>query len=271
MGIVRNFLSYYGKSNTLQKIQEPFIQKLLLEVLEDDRFYYAFGLLKSLRKRLEINTTIIDITDLGAGSRVHKSNQRSVKDILKTSVSPSWQCELLFRLVNFLQPKTKLELGTSLGLSTLYQHMPNTSATLYTLEGCPNLAQFATNGFKTYKAKNIHSIVGDFKETLPDTLKKIGQLDYAFLDGNHQKQPTIDYFEQCLPYCHNNTVLVFDDIHWSDGMQEAWEQIKKHPQVSSTLDLFYMGIVFFRQDFEQKEHYTIINSKYKPWKKLLNH
>lgn len=270
LGIVRNFLSYYIKSSTLQKVKEPFVQQLLSEVLEDDRFYYSFGLLKSLRKRLEFNTTIINITDLGAGSRVHKSNQRTVNSILKTAVSPTWQCEFLFRLVNFLQPQTKLELGTSLGLSSLYQYMPNTKADLYTLEGCPNLAAFAQQQFKAYKAKNIHSIVGDFKNSLPTTLQKIERLDYAFLDGNHQKQATLDYFEACLPYCHKNTVLVFDDIHWSDGMQEAWETIQQHPKVSLTLDLFYMGLVFFRTTSQQQKHYTIINSKHKPCKRLFN-
>lgn len=270
MGIVRNFLSYYIKSDTLPKVQDPFVQQLLSEVLEDERFYYSFGLLKSLRKRLELNNTVINITDLGAGSRVHKSNQRAVNAILKTSVSPTWQCEFLFRLVNFLQPKTKLELGTSLGLSSLYQYMPNTKADFYTLEGCPNLAGFAQQQFKNYKASTIQSIVGDFKKTLPITLEKIKKLDYAFLDGNHQKQATLDYFEACLPYCHENTVLVFDDIHWSDEMQEAWKTIQQHPKVSLTLDLFYMGIIFFRATASPKKHYTVINSKHKPWKRLFN-
>ncbi len=88
---------------------------------------------------------------------------------------------------------------------------------------------------------------GNFDKTLKPTLSSIDKLDWVFIDGNHQKEPTIRYFEQCLEKCTSDSVLLFDDIYWSKGMAEAWENIKQHPRVSVTLDLFQVGIVFIRE------------------------
>ena len=104
--------------------------------------------------------------------------------------------------------------------------------------------------------KNIEIIVGDFKDTLSPTLEKIKTIDFGFIDGNHQEMPTINYFEECLNYCHENSVLVFDDIHWSQGMENAWSHIKNHKKVFVTIDLFFVGIVFLNPT-QKKEHFVI--------------
>ena len=91
-------------------------------------------------------------------------------------------------------------------------------------------------------------------------MKEIGTLDYVYIDGNHQKAPTLSYFNQCLLNSHADTVFVFDDIHWSEEMEEAWESIKAHPKVTLSLDLFYMGLVFLREEQLEKQHFNIIPS-----------
>ena len=98
--------------------------------------------------------------------------------------------------------------------------------------------------------------MGDFNLTLANKLKEILTIDLAFIDGNHQKKPTIDYFEQCLKYANNNTMFIFDDIHWSQGMENAWNYIKKHEKTTLTIDLFFVGIVFIKSELS-KEHFTI--------------
>jgi len=271
LSLVKPFLKFFWQSTTKHRIENTFVKTLIEEVIEDDRKYYDFGALLFLRAQLERNQTNLNITDLGAGSRVQNSNTRTVSSIVKSAVSPQWQCELLFRLVHFLQPKNRLELGTSLGLSSLYQYLPIKQAPFFTLEGCPNIASVAQQNFKKFKANNIQLTVGNFKDTLPKVLEQIGRLDYAFIDGNHQKAPTLDYFEQCLAYSHADTILVFDDIHWSEEMQAAWRQLKQHPQVGLSIDLFFMGIIGIKKNPQQTaEHFNIVPSNFKPWEKLSN-
>jgi predicted O-methyltransferase YrrM len=148
----------------------------------------------------------------------------------------------------------------------LYQYLPLRNAPLHTLEGCPNIAAEAARNFKKFKAKNIHQYVGHFDSTLPQALQDLGSLDYVFIDGNHQKAPTLHYFETCLQYSHNNTVLVIDDINWSEDMQAAWQAIQQHPQVTLSIDLFVMGLVFLRTE-QPKQHLSLIPSAYKPWQR----
>ena len=78
----------------------------------------------------------------------------------------------------------------------------------------------------------------------------------AFIDGNHQKKPTINYFEEILKYANNNTIFIFDDIHWSQGMESAWEYIKAHEKTTLTIDLFFLGIVFIKSELS-KENFII--------------
>ncbi|MCH2023301.1 MAG: class I SAM-dependent methyltransferase [Saprospiraceae bacterium] len=266
MSAILRFIKFYWRSETKHNIKSSFVVSLIENVFEDNRTYYDFSALRRLRNILEQDNTKLKINDLGAGSKTIKNKERSIKSIVKSAVSPQWQCEFLFRLVHYLQPKNRLELGTSLGLSSLHQYIPLREAPFYTLEGCPSLAKTAKFNFKKLKAKNIELCVGDFSKTLPAVLEKIERLDYVFIDGNHQKSPTLSYFEQCLYYSHSDTIFVFDDIHWSADMESAWNDIKQHPKVKLTIDLFYMGLVFLSYDKEEKDHINIIPTKYKPWK-----
>lgn len=267
MSILKRYIKFYWRADTKYSIHSPFVFSLIQNVIEDDRIYYPFGALERLRKMmLEQDNTILEIKDLGAGSRIHSSNSRSVASIAKTAVSPQWQCEFLFRLVNYLQLENRLEIGTSLGISALYQYLPIKNALFYTLEGCPSIANIAQQNFQRLQAQNIHLEIGNFDETLPIVLKKMERLDYAFIDGNHQLRPTLSYFEECLKYSHKDTVFVFDDVHWSEEMEAAWELIKAHPRVRLSVDLFYMGLVFLREENKEKQHFDLVPAWTKFWK-----
>ena len=257
---------YFWRAETRYTVHSPFVFDLLEQVIEDRRTFYDFSALDRLRYLLRQNTQSIAVTDLGAGSKSTQNTQRRINDIAKTAVSPRWQGECLFRLINHLQPKNRLEIGTSLGLTTLYQYLPLRKAPMYTLEGCPNIAALAQRHFKTFHTKNLHLLQGDFNTTLPQALTQLGRLDYAFIDGNHRLQPTLDYFEACLAHSHEQTILVLDDIYWSDEMAEAWTTIKAHPRVTLTVDLLGMGWVFLRPEQHSPQHFTLIPARFKPWK-----
>ena len=198
----------------------------------------------------------ISITDFGAGSSINASKKRAVASIAKHSLKPAKYAQLLFRLVRHFKPEIIVELGTSLGITTLYLATPRSNAKVLTLEGCPETSAIAKSNFERFQTNNIHIVTGNFNGTLPKTLSSIPSLDFVFFDGNHQKAATLDYFSQCLPYINNDSVFVFDDIYWSSGMQEAWETVKKNPSVTVSIDLYAIGIVFFRKE-QEKQHFTI--------------
>ncbi len=125
------------------------------------------------------------------------------------------------------------------------------------MEGATQVAKIAKQNFNKLKLQNIQLMEGDFDGTLPSVINQLPSLDFAFIDGNHQQEPTERYFQQLLQKTHNDSILIFDDIHWSSGMEGAWQEILKHPSVRCSIDLFFIGIILFRSEFREKQHFTI--------------
>lgn len=256
-----NFLSSYFRyllrAKTKYYIHSPFVYELSEDVIYDKRRYYAFDDIAYIRGLLLASDAKIQTRDFGAGSHAHNDTQtRLVRHLAQDVAVPQRVGELLFRLVNYYQPQQILELGTSLGIGTLYMAMACKQAQVTTIEGCPETAQLAAQLFQKLELTKIAAKIGNFDDILPHILTQIPQLDFVFFDGNHQYEPTLRYFEQCLPKIHANTVFVFDDIYWSPDMARAWQSIKQHPQVSVTIDLYRLGLVFFRQG-QAKENFTL--------------
>ena len=250
------YLNYLIRSKTKYSIHSPFVYDLATQVLEDNRDFYAFEAVESLRRKLLNSQKEISVVDFGAGSRVNNSRTKKVSDIARGSAKNRKYGKLLFRIVNHFQPENMIELGTSLGISASYQGLAMKNAKFVTLEGCPETASEAQANLKDIKLDHVEVTIGSFDVTLHDTLKKFERLDYAFFDGNHQREPTLSYFEQCAALASNDSVFVIDDIHWSGEMEEAWEIIKNHSKVTATVDLFFLGLVFFRTG-QAKEHFVI--------------
>ena len=252
--IAGNYLKYRLRAKNAHDIHSPFVFDLLNNVIKDKTPYYGFDLIDSLRSHLLLNKQKVNITDFGTG-KSHRNEL--VCNITKKAVKPKKYAELLFRLVNKFASKNILELGTSLGITTLYLSLPNKNNNIITLEGSPEIAAIAKENFKKMNRPNIEIIVGEFEETLPIALSKFTQLDLVFFDGNHRKIPTLSYFEKCLKLSTENTIFIFDDIHWNREMEVAWEMIKEHLSVTISIDLFQMGLVFFRKGVV-KQHFTLL-------------
>ncbi|RYD84708.1 MAG: class I SAM-dependent methyltransferase [Sphingobacteriales bacterium] len=203
-----------------------------------------------------VRSLYITVTDLGAGSHVNNNKKKKVSDITINALKPPKLAKLLYRLAAFAKPNNIIELGTCLGITTLYLREAAPEARLYTLEGCPETAGVAKSVFSKAGVKGIKVITGNFDDTLPGVLEAEENLDLVYIDGNHQYDATIRYFDWCLPKVHEGSMLIFDDIYWSDGMKKAWAEIKNHPQVTATVDLFWIGLVFFKQG-QAKEHFKI--------------
>ena len=263
---IRRYLKYYFIADTKYQVHSPFVFDFAINVLEDDREFYAFRAVEHLRSILERNSTQVKTTDFGAGSTNGNQQVKTIGKIAKNAASRKWQCQTLFRLVNFYKPKTMLEMGTSLGISTIYQASAAQNSKFISLEGDPQIAKLANYHLEEMKIKNVDLRVGKFEEIMHLALNDLGKLDYVFLDGNHRLKPTLEYFESLLEFAHNETVFVFDDIHWSDEMESAWEKLKIHPRVTISIDLFHMGIIFIRKEKKIKEHYILCPLSWKPWK-----
>jgi predicted O-methyltransferase YrrM len=238
-------------------VHSPFVFDFIKFVLRDKKDYYCYGPIEQLRQQLLQNSDVIEVEDFGAGSTVIKSNRRVVKAMAASSLKPKKFAQLLFRIVNKYQPQTIVELGTSFGITTSYLASGNNKALVYTCEGAASIAHIAQQNFSALGLNNIILLQGDFAKTLPVLLDSLQQIDLAFVDGNHRKAPTLNYFEQLLPKTTAQSILIFDDIHWSAEMEEAWAAIKAHPAVTLTIDLFFIGLVFVNEDFKVKQDFVV--------------
>jgi len=254
---VLKYINYQLTAYTEHDLHSPFLYNFYMELINNKFPFGDFAELDNIRKQLLANNTTIEITDFGAGSRKLNSNARQINQIVKHGIAQKKQAEFLYRLINKFAPNTMIELGTSIGLTSLYLAKASTKSTLYTIEGCPNLFQLSNNLFKEQGIHNIQSMNGNFNTEFPKLLSQVPSLDFLYIDGNHAYEPTMNYFKMALEKKNSNSIFVFDDIYWSEGMQKAWKEICEHPEVRVSLDLFYFGIVFFRTENKNKEHFVL--------------
>ena len=253
---IGSWVEHLVKARTRHSVHSPFVYKLTNEVLRVDEDLPEFAAIEALREDLLVSDQVIRVNDLGAGSRLLDEPVRQVSDMARTSLKPARQAQLLYRLANYFSPTTILELGTSFGLSTLYMARGAEEAQVTTIEGCPQTFRIAQHHFERLRQRNINAVLGSFRSSLPFVVRTAEKLDMVFLDGHHAKEPTLEYFELCLQKAHNDSVFILDDIHWSKGMEAAWETVKRHPRVTVTIDLFDLGLVFFRQE-QAPQHFRL--------------
>lgn len=253
---VQSYFRHIRAAGNRHDVHSPFIYELVLKALRPETAREQYRDIEDLRADLLRSADMITVTDLGAGSRLENSPRRTIRSIAKIALKPRRQAEQLARIISHFQPSTLLELGTSLGITTLYLARAAPSARVHTIEGCPQTAAVAARNFALFSTGNIIPHVGSFTDLLPRVLAETERLDFAFIDGHHRSAPTLDYFECCLVRAHNDTVFIFDDIHWSADMEKAWEAIKGHARVTVTVDLFHYGLVFLRRE-QQREHFKL--------------
>lgn len=253
------YIQFLWHSKNEHGVHSPFVFDLVTQCFYDRKKYPAYENLASYRNQLLANSNMIEVTDFGAGSRVFKSNTRAINAIAKNAGISTKRAQLLYRLVQYFQPESILEIGTSLGQATAALHLGQPKAKLITLEGCPNTQNIAQSELKKLfpSAHSIAWITTEFSAYL-NALEATTRFDCIYFDGNHSKAATLAYFEQLLPTTNNDSVWIFDDIHWSSDMEEAWESIKNHPAVTVTIDTFQWGLVFFRSEQQfAKEHFIL--------------
>jgi predicted O-methyltransferase YrrM len=265
--LLLRFFRFYVKARTLYDLHSPFAFELAKRLLEDGRTFYAYSDIEQLREQLLRNPSLIQIDDFGAGSMIRSSSTRTIASICRYSATRPFYGRLLHRLVLWQRPRHILELGTSLGIGTLYlSKAAPPEGQVFTLEGSPEIAEKARAHFHRMEANNVVLIGGRFEATLPTLLEQLPGIDLVYLDGHHQYQATMDYFRQLLRKTGPDSIFVLDDIHWSTEMQNAWKEIQAFPEVCLTVDLFHCGLVFFQPELKVKQHLYLVPLRWKPWR-----
>lgn len=245
-------MQYWLYCVNAHSLHPPFSFQLYKQVIRQDKVLPAMAAIEQQRQEWRQSKALVSVSDFGAGSVAGRQSSRSLGQIVRYSSTPARFSRLLYRLIAWQGGGTVLELGTSLGFNSRY--MALAADRLVTFEGCPELARKAREIFDAQN--NIELIVGNIDERLPQELAKLDTFSLAYLDANHRYTPTLQYFELLLEKANEHSILVFDDIHWSAGMEKAWQEIVQHPSVSLSLDLYEAGIVFLNPRL-QKEHYVV--------------
>ncbi|GGH16175.1 O-methyltransferase [Pedobacter zeae] len=253
---IKDYLKHRLTAKTRHGTHSPFVYKLADEVIYDFTDKSEYKNIEEQRKKLFNDDSIITVTDLGAGSHLNKNRTKKISQIAKNALKSPRLAKLIYRLAKHTQPKSAIELGTCLGITTAYLAKTDTQTEVITIEGCPQTAEVAKKNFQELNLTNIELHVGNFDVILPDIIANQPGLDFVYIDGNHRKEATLNYFKWCLPKVNENSLLIFDDIYWSEGMKEAWAEIKNHPDVTVTVDLFWIGLVYFKKG-QAKEHFKL--------------
>ena len=243
-------------AKTRHGIHSPFVYKLADNVIYNFSKKIDYKSIERQRAKLLSDNRIIALAGFGAGSHLNKNLVKQVKQIAGNALKSPKLAQLIYRLAKNAQPQNIIELGTCLGITTAYLSKACPQSHVLTVEGCPQTADIALQNFKALLLNNVELQVGNFNDLFPKIIKEAKQLDLVYIDGNHTKEATLNYFNLCLSKITENSLLIFDDIYWSKEMKEAWAEIKENPQVSLTVDLFWLGLVYFRKG-QAKEHFKL--------------
>jgi predicted O-methyltransferase YrrM len=287
-------IRWYLGASTRYDVHSPYLVEFIKEVYRDDRHYHAFDLIASVRKYWQGRPGMVKLQSLGAPSKTTSKNERTVRSLVATNAIDDDCGRFLFRLALWLRAESIIEFGTNAGISTLYLHAANTSATFHTVEGNADVAALAKETFaKAGTGTGLHPHVGLFNKWLwahgpkPVTKQKAEKfsikrkiskntsatatkpadqpLDLFFCDGDHRYQPTLDYVAALMPSRSVNAVFVIADIHWSEGMERAWEELKQLPEVTASVDVYHFGLLFFKEGVSGP-HVSLISTRFKPWR-----
>ena len=235
----------------------PFVYSFIRDILMDKKHYPAYDLPEKYRAELLKDHSVLNILDLGAGSVSGTTKTRAIRTIAKNSVKHKRYSSLLYRIGSYYNYKKVLELGSSLGVTTMYLGGIEGVEQVITMEGADEVADKAESALRSYGYDKVKLVRGDFKDQLDNVLHSLGSVDLVFVDGNHRKEPTLEYFQKLVSRVNNNSCIVFDDIHWSREMEEAWSDICSDSRVRLTIDLHAIGLVFFRKEIIERQHFRI--------------
>lgn len=249
---IKSYLAFWLEAKTWHSVHSPYIFSLIKHIYDEPFDWAVYRDIESLRSRLKRNKTLLTFPDYGDDGN---EKQRKISQIVRRSSKSRVHCKVLSQFVSYVNPSVGLELGTSLGISYAYMVRTAPNATFVTIEGSPQIAEVASNNLSELGLfGNIK--VGQFDDVLPSLLEELETVDFVYVDGNHQEDATWNYFNQIVNHVSRAGCIVFDDIYWSDGMQQAWQRICRDPRINLSVDFYHFGVVFTRPGVA-KQHFKL--------------
>ena len=235
-------------------IHSPFFFDFYKNVIRSKESKDSFAEIEKVRTNLLSNQTELIINDLGAGSQRLNGTKRKLADIARISLAPARYARLYHDIIQYREAKNVVELGTSLGITSLYL-AKGEDCRVTTFEGSHSLADVALTNFEYFDKKNIELIEGNIQSTLPEFVQNPAKINFVLMDANHRYEPTMHYFDLMMRRLDEKSVMVIDDIHWSEEMERSWNELRHSQLVYGSVDLFRCGILFFDPALH-RQHYV---------------
>lgn len=247
-------------NTTGEGIHSPSLFYIVRFLFRDKNSYYCFETIEQRRASLLANRDVVEVIDYGScgcpsGMRV----MRRISDVAKYQLECAQVQQVLFRLLAYMnegehRPLEILELGTSLGITTTYLASVDSKNRVMSFEGSSSIASLARKQWQLLGLENIECVEGRIEDTLYNNAR--ARLDFVYVDANHTYEATMEYVHFLLDRMSPKGIVVVDDIHYSREMYRAWEELKKDKRVTSSMDLFHVGLLFVNP-YYMKRHYTI--------------
>lgn len=247
---IKQFFKFYFTAQTLYHIHSPFVYEFCEKILEDDRHFYAFSEIETFRELLKTNS-----------SKISDSSNFSIAQLTKSSENNWLTYRLLFRIVQHFQLKNILEVGTSMGISTLYLSEAAKDGVIVSFCQNSDFQNQLNRNFQRMKVENIEVHFGNFDSKIKDHLSNFKSFDCILIKENFEEISFQNYFSKI----HENSVIIFLNPYKSIKNKKTWEKIKAHKTVKLSIDLFFMGLLFFRKEQRTKVHFSLIKSTWKPF------
>ena len=216
--LTASYITFLRNSHSKYGVHSPFVYELVTKVFQDKYHYPEYELAEEIRKQYLSSKMVIEISNYAVinGKSSMGNELKQIRAIARAAITP--KCgRLLYRLVKYFAPETLLELGTSLGISTIYMASAAPTANFTTIENCATTAAIATESLKQAGLHHINMLSGIFSISLSRIVAAQKTIGFAYLDVNHTHKNTFEYFNQCLRASDENSIFVFRGIHRSQN------------------------------------------------------
>ncbi len=233
-------INYYIKPKQNKKLGND-----LIDLFDLSYMPATMGEIYEYSKMLSKDSTVLKVKDEGAGSKILREDKRVVSEIYKSSASSLKYCSLYQKVIKKFKINSVLELGTSLGISTLSFALARDGVRVTTIEACPQTLRYTRSNFNNLGLNNVEFINNTFDSVFDNEILKGRSFDMIFLDGNHQYRSTLNYYH----YINENLsagqcIYLFDDINWTIEMYRAWKEISAMNRKYLRINTGRQGIVF---------------------------
>lgn len=238
-------------------LHSPFVYELARNVIFNKNRWTVPGNVREYHRAMRRSDQKLVIYDHGAGSRVTGREERKVASIARHSSVTPRQGALLYRLSKWYRPAAVVEAGTGIGISTSYLAAGAENAVISTIEGSPAKHNFAREHTDAGSSGGLEFLLGTFDTHIDRLASAAPDRTLFFIDGDHRYHSTMERVRSVMAQKElTETMMILDDIYWSDDMERAWKDACAEPGVDVSIDLFHMGILFRRPGIS-RQHFRI--------------